>query len=143
MPSLIKLDMESSLVIELKIALVDIGYFAGLTPAGNSQFNLGKSRDEFKSKMKQGTWWTPITLHKEDNSFNMDGRTPWNKEEEDECHKIWSTIKACTHRKWMNKSIGLTKCQRSKSKNMAWQKDEKERVQSRRQEAHEQLKMRG
>ena len=55
MPSLIKLDMESSLVIELKIALVDIGYFAGLTPAGNSQFDLGKSRDEFKSKMKQGT----------------------------------------------------------------------------------------
>ena len=47
--------MESSLVIELKIALVDIGYFAGLTPAGNSQFNLGKSRDGFKLKMKQGT----------------------------------------------------------------------------------------
>ena len=36
MPSLIKLDMESSLVIELKIVLVDIGYFAGLTPVGNS-----------------------------------------------------------------------------------------------------------
>ena len=52
MPSLIKLDMESSLVIELKIALVDIGYFAGLTPVGNSQFNLGKSWDEFKSEMK-------------------------------------------------------------------------------------------
>ena len=55
MRSLIKLDMESSLVIELKIALVYIEYFAGLTPTGNSQFNLGKSRDEFKSKMKQGT----------------------------------------------------------------------------------------
>ena len=55
MPSLIKLDMESSLVIELKIALVDIGYFAGLTLVLNSQFNLGKSQDEFKSKMKQGT----------------------------------------------------------------------------------------
>ena len=52
MPSLIKLDMKSSLVIELKIALVDIGYFAGLTHAGNSQFNLGKSRDEFKLEMK-------------------------------------------------------------------------------------------
>ena len=63
------------MVIELKIALVDIGYFAGLTPAGNSQFNLGKSRDEFKSKMKQGSWWTPITLHKEDSSFIMDERT--------------------------------------------------------------------
>ena len=71
MPSLIKLDMESSLVIELKIALVDIGYFAGLTPAGNSQFNLGKSRDEFKSKMKHGTWWTPITLRKEDISHSL------------------------------------------------------------------------
>ena len=40
--------MESSVVIELKIALVDIGYFVGLTLVGNSQFNLGKSRGEFK-----------------------------------------------------------------------------------------------
>ena len=47
-----KLDMESSLVIELKIALADTGYFVGLTPAGNSQFNLGKSRDEFKLEIK-------------------------------------------------------------------------------------------
>jgi len=47
--------MESSLVIELKIALADTGYFVGLTPARNSQFNLDKSRDEFKSEMKQGT----------------------------------------------------------------------------------------
>ena len=54
MPSLIKLDMEYSLVIELKIALVDTGYFVGLTPVGNSQFNLGKSRYGFKLKMKQG-----------------------------------------------------------------------------------------
>ena len=54
MPSLIKLDMESSLVIELKIALADTGYFVGLTPIGNSQFNLGKLRDEFKSKMNKG-----------------------------------------------------------------------------------------
>jgi hypothetical protein len=46
--------MESSLVIELKIACVDTGYFIGLTPAENSQFNLGQSRDEFKSEMKQG-----------------------------------------------------------------------------------------
>ena len=52
MPSLIKLDMKSSLVIELKIALVDTGYFVGLTSVGNSQFNLGKSRDEFKSEIK-------------------------------------------------------------------------------------------
>ena len=55
MPSLIKLDMEYSLVIELKIDLVDTGYFVGLTHAGNCQSNLGKSRDEFKSEMKQGT----------------------------------------------------------------------------------------
>ena len=52
MPSLIKLDMESSLVIELKIVLVNIGYFARLSPTGNSQFNLGKSRDELKLEMK-------------------------------------------------------------------------------------------
>ena len=37
MPSLIKLDMEFSLVIELKPAVVDTGYFVGLTPAENSQ----------------------------------------------------------------------------------------------------------
>jgi len=43
MRSLIKLDMESSLVIELKIALVDTVYFVRLTPTGNSQFDLGKS----------------------------------------------------------------------------------------------------
>jgi hypothetical protein len=55
MSSLIKLDMESSLIIELKIALADTGYFVGLTHAGNSQLNLGKSRGEFKSEMKQGT----------------------------------------------------------------------------------------
>ena len=55
MHSLIKLDMESSLVIELKIAFVDTRCFVGLTPVENSQFNLGKSRDEFKSGMKQGT----------------------------------------------------------------------------------------
>jgi hypothetical protein len=35
--------MESSLIIELKIILADTGYFIGLTPTGNSQFNLGKS----------------------------------------------------------------------------------------------------
>ena len=44
--------MESSLVIELKIALADTGYFVGLTSVGNSQFNLGKSQDEFKLEMK-------------------------------------------------------------------------------------------
>jgi len=54
------------LVIELKIALVDTGYFVGLTSVGNSQFNLGKLWDEFKSEMKQGTWRTPITLRRED-----------------------------------------------------------------------------
>ena len=31
----------------------------------------------------------------------------WNKEEEDECHKTRSTIKALTHSKWMNKSTDL------------------------------------
>jgi hypothetical protein len=64
MPSLIKLDMESSLIIELKIHLADTGYFVRLTPAENSQFNLGKSRGKFKSEMKQGTRRTSITLHK-------------------------------------------------------------------------------
>jgi hypothetical protein len=33
--------MESSLVIELDITLVDIGYFVGLTPAENSQIQFG------------------------------------------------------------------------------------------------------
>ena len=40
--------------------------FVRLTPIGNSQFNLGKSWDEFELEMKQGTWWTKITLRKED-----------------------------------------------------------------------------
>ena len=75
MPSLIKLDMESSLVIELKIVLADTGYFIGLTPIENSQFNLGKSRDEFKSEMKQGTCRTPITWRKEDTAHSS-----WMKE---------------------------------------------------------------
>ena len=66
MPSLIKLDMESSLVIELKIVLADTRYFVGLTSVQNSQFNLGKSQDEFKLGMKQGTCQTPITWCKED-----------------------------------------------------------------------------
>ena len=33
--------MESSLVIELKVACVDTGYFVGLTPVGNSQIQIG------------------------------------------------------------------------------------------------------
>ena len=37
MSSLIKLDMEFSLVVELKLAIVNTGYFVGLTPAENSQ----------------------------------------------------------------------------------------------------------
>ena len=37
MPSLIKLYMEFSLFIELKLAIVDTAYFVGLTPAKNSQ----------------------------------------------------------------------------------------------------------
>ena len=40
MPSLIKLDMEFSLVIELKLAVVDTGYFVGLTPVENSQTKI-------------------------------------------------------------------------------------------------------
>ena len=75
MSSLIKLDIESSLVIELKIALVDTRYFVGLTSVGNSQFNLGKSRDEFKLEMKQSTCRTPITWRKEDTTHSS-----WMKE---------------------------------------------------------------
>ena len=56
--------------MDQECALVDTVYFVGLTPAGNSQFNLGKSWDEFKSEMKQGTWWTPIMLRKEDTTHS-------------------------------------------------------------------------
>ena len=65
MPSLIKLDMEFSLVIELKLVVVDTGYFVGLTPVENSQLKLGKPWDKFTPEMKQGVW-VPKTLHKED-----------------------------------------------------------------------------
>ena len=41
MPSLIKLDMEFSLVIELKLAIVDTSYFVRLTPTENSQIQSG------------------------------------------------------------------------------------------------------
>ena len=41
MPSLIKLDMEFTLVIELKLAVLDTGYFVGLTPVENSQIQYG------------------------------------------------------------------------------------------------------
>ena len=34
--------MEFSLVIELKLAIVDIGYFVGLTPTENSQTQIGE-----------------------------------------------------------------------------------------------------
>ena len=47
--------MEFGLVIELEITVVEIGYFVGLTLAENFQFNLGMSRDKFKSEMRQGT----------------------------------------------------------------------------------------
>jgi hypothetical protein len=46
--------MESSLVIELKVTCVDTGYFVGIAPAKTLKFNLGKSRDEFTSKLNQG-----------------------------------------------------------------------------------------
>ena len=42
MHSLIKLDMEFSLVIKLKLAVVDTGYFVGLTPVENSQTKIGE-----------------------------------------------------------------------------------------------------
>ena len=41
MISLIKLDMEFTLVIELKLAVLDTGYFVGLTLAENSQIQSG------------------------------------------------------------------------------------------------------
>ena len=41
MSSLIKLVMESSLVIELKIAYAGTGYFVGLIPTENSQIQYG------------------------------------------------------------------------------------------------------
>ena len=81
----------SSLIIELKIALADAEYFVGLAPIGNSQFNLGKSRDEFKLEMKQGTCRTPITWRKEDTA-----------------HSSWMKV---VH-KTMSEAEGLTRCQK-------------------------------
>ena len=46
--------MEFSLVIELKIACVDTGYFLGLTHVETLKFNLGKSRDEFTLEINRG-----------------------------------------------------------------------------------------
>ena len=100
----------SRLIFEPIVCFSRHWIFCGLTPIGNSHMNIGKSLDKFKSEMKPDTWWTPITLCKEDNSFMMDGRTGWmnksyacwwfgmnlqtqpplqlwNKKEEDECIK--------------------------------------------------------
>ena len=46
--------MVPSLILNQECVLVDTRYFVGQTPVGNSQFNLGKSRDEFKSKLSKG-----------------------------------------------------------------------------------------
>ena len=86
--------MESSLVIELKIALADTRYFIGLTPVENSQFNLGKSQDEFKSEMKQGTCRTPITWRKEDTTHSSRIK---------ELHKIMSEAEGPT--KWRDQRV--------------------------------------
>ena len=87
--------------MDQECALVDTGYFVGLTPVGNSQFNLGKSWDEFKSKMKQGTWWTPITLHKEDTAHSS-----WMKE----LHKTMSEVEGLTRwQKIKEQKDGMTK----------------------------------
>jgi hypothetical protein len=40
MPSLIKLDTKFSLVIELKLVVVDTSYFVGLTSTENSQTQI-------------------------------------------------------------------------------------------------------
>ena len=51
--------MEYSLVIELKLAVVDTGYFVGLTPTENSQTQIGEvlrlihTRDEARHKKFQ------------------------------------------------------------------------------------------
>ena len=69
--------------MDQECVLVDTRYFVGLTPTGNTQFNLVKSQDEFKLEMKQGTWWTPITLRNEDTAHSswmeeIDSATPIN-----------------------------------------------------------------
>ena len=62
--------MESSLVIEQKITYVDTRYFVGLTPVGNSQFNLGKSQDEERHMMNPNN-----IAQIRHSSFIMDERT--------------------------------------------------------------------
>ena len=68
--------MEFSLVIELKLAVVDTGYFVGLTPAENSQTQIGKSWAQFTPEMKQGIW-IQKTLHKEDPAHSSRKEELW------------------------------------------------------------------
>ena len=49
MPSIIKLDMEFSLVIELKL-VVDTSYFVGLTPVGNESRHAMNSNNSAQKK---------------------------------------------------------------------------------------------
>ena len=105
-------------------ALVCTEYFVRLTPAGNSQINLGKSRDEFKSEMKQGTWWTPITLHKEgrwkhymNNEWSgRSNKVSKIKEKKDDMTKGWKR-KECNlgNKKLMNSSSYETRRTRKTS----------------------------
>jgi len=104
--------MEFSLVIELKLVVVDTGYFVGLTPAENSQTQIG----EVLRKIHIGDEATHTNSknfkQRSPSSFFMEGRTErmnircvcpwfgmnlrtktkpliqlWNKEKWDECHK--------------------------------------------------------
>ena len=140
--------MVSRLIFEPILCFGRHWIFCELTPTGNSHINIGKSRDEFKSEMKPGTWWTPITLCKEDIAHS------WRMEEPDEwiwakpIHGLVWMYKPSQHytmeqrgrrrvHKTKDEAEGPTKWQDQRSKKMTWQKDEKEKVRSRKQEAHE------
>ena len=67
--------MESSLVIELKIACVDTGYFVGLTPAKNSQIQSGWVKRWIHMKDETRHMNFNNFAQRRHSSFIMNGRT--------------------------------------------------------------------
>ena len=75
MPSLIKLDIAFSLVIELKLVVVDTGYFVGLTPIENSQTKIREVLRYIHTRDEAWHMNSKNFAQRRPSSFFMEGRT--------------------------------------------------------------------
>ena len=67
--------MEFSLVIELKLVVVDIGYFVGLTPIENSQTKIREVLRYIHTRDEAWHMNSKNFAQRRPNSFFMEGRT--------------------------------------------------------------------